>query len=122
MRAAVITFKRARRLRREMTLPEVLLWQALRNHALADERFRRQHPCGPYSLDFFCAAAKLAVEIDGAVHDDPARFAKDRSRDRFLDEQRIRVIRFNARDVLDVRARQDVLDTINAAVRGRISP
>ena len=62
MRASILTFKRARTLRRKMTLPEVLLWQELRGGRLNGLHFRRQHPVGPYILDFFCAAARLAVE------------------------------------------------------------
>jgi very-short-patch-repair endonuclease len=54
VRARNKTFKRARELRREMSLPEVVLWQALRKGRLADLRFRRQHPIGPYILDFYC--------------------------------------------------------------------
>ena len=56
--------KTAQRLRREMTPPEKLLWQALRRDQLG-HRFRRQHPVGPYVLDFFCARAGLCVEVDG---------------------------------------------------------
>ncbi|HTT85199.1 MAG TPA: endonuclease domain-containing protein [Rhizomicrobium sp.] len=51
-----------------MTLPEVLLWNALRGGQLQNLRFRRQHPVGPYILDFYCPSARLAVEVDGAVH------------------------------------------------------
>jgi len=51
-----------------MTLPEVVLWQHLRGRHFSGPRFRRQHPAGPYVLDFYCPAAKLAVEIDGYVH------------------------------------------------------
>jgi very-short-patch-repair endonuclease len=51
-------------LRRALTLPEVLLWQVLRSRP-GGYRFRRQHPAGPYVLDFFCAAAGLCIEVDG---------------------------------------------------------
>jgi very-short-patch-repair endonuclease len=70
MRALELTFSRARKLRREMNLPEVLLWDSLRKHGTAGLRFRRQHPPGCYILGFYCPAARLAVEVDGAHHDD----------------------------------------------------
>jgi very-short-patch-repair endonuclease len=107
---------KARKLRREMTLPEVLLWQALRRGQIDDLRFRRQHPLGPYVLDFYCAPSRLAVEIDGAAHDHPDQAAHDIARDRWLSEQGISVLRFNAADVLDAARRLDVLATIAAAV------
>ena len=66
MRASVLTLKCARKLRRMMTLSEVLLWERIRGGRLNGLRFRRQHPIGPYILDFYCASGRLAVEIDGA--------------------------------------------------------
>ena len=72
------TMTRARALRRSLSLPEVILWQALRGRRLGDARIRRQHPVGPYILDFYCEAARLAVEVDGSGHEqqDQARHAK----------------------------------------------
>ena len=54
----------ARKLRRKMTLPEVILWHWLRQRPQG-LKFRRQHPTGPYVLDFFCSDARLAIEVDG---------------------------------------------------------
>jgi len=59
-------YKNARRFRRELSLPEKLLWVRIRRSEL---NFRRQHPIGEYVLDFYCPAAKLAIEVDGAAHD-----------------------------------------------------
>jgi very-short-patch-repair endonuclease len=101
MRGPIITFKRARRLRREMSLPEVILWRHLRGHHLAGLRFRRQHPIGPYILDFYCAEVSLCVEVDGYTHDNSAAVAHDEERTRWLDQQGIRVHRVLASDVLD---------------------
>ena len=84
MRAPLLTFKRARALRRAMTLPEVLLWQAVRGGQVGGLRFRRQHPIGPYVLEFYCPAIRLAVEIDGAAHDTPDRADHDLRRDAWL--------------------------------------
>ena len=117
MRAPTKTFIRAHRLRRDMSLPEVLLWQALRGADKQGLRFRRQHPIGPYVLDFYMPAAKLAVEVDGAAHDLAVRVAHDEARDGWLAERGIRTMRVNAADILDARRREDVLATIAAAAR-----
>ena len=93
------TQRRARELRRAMSLPEVLLWRELRKRP-AGLRFRRQHPAGPYVLDFFCPAQKLAVEVDGEAHERGDRPERDRVRDAWLKREGVRVIRIPAADVL----------------------
>src|SRR5437870_13607423 len=100
MRAPQQTVSRARQLRRQMSLPEVVLWQALRQGRLADLRFRRQHPIGPYILDFYCPSARLVVEVDGAAHDSAAQVRHDARRDAFLAENGVRVLRIAAAEVL----------------------
>jgi very-short-patch-repair endonuclease len=100
MQAPILTVKRARALRRKMTLPEVLLWQKLRGGQLEGLKFRRQHPLGPYILDFFCSSAWLAIEVDSAAHDAKHRLRHDRRRDRWLNEQNIKVLRIAAADIL----------------------
>ena len=117
MRAPTGTFLQAQRLRRVMTLPEVQLWQALRGRAVGGLRFRRQHPMGPYVLDFYAPAVKLAVEVDGSAHDLPDVVRKDAARDTWLTERGIRVLRVNAADVLDMERRLGVLDTITATAQ-----
>ncbi|MBD0414504.1 endonuclease domain-containing protein [Oryzicola mucosus] len=72
MRAPERTVAAARTLRSDMSLPEVLLWEQLRQLRLGGLRFRRQHPIGPYGLDFYCPKARLVVEVDGAHHHVPA--------------------------------------------------
>jgi len=89
----------ARRLRRAMTLPEVLLWQQLRLRP-DGHKFRRQHPIGPYIVDFYCAALSLAVEVDGAIHDQSAAIVHDARRDAFLKQHGVRIVRLSAADVL----------------------
>jgi len=93
------TVRRARRLRREMSLPEVQLWQLLRKSP-GGHRFRRQHPAGPFVLDFFCARANLAIEIDGFAHETGGRPARDSQRDAWLLARRTATIRIPASDVL----------------------
>jgi very-short-patch-repair endonuclease len=90
--------QRARRLRRNMTPEERCLWQALRRHALQGYHFRRQQIVGSYILDFYCHAAGVGVEIDGAYH--RAQRAYDAVRDADLAAQHIRVLRFTNDDVM----------------------
>jgi adenine-specific DNA-methyltransferase len=84
----------ARQLRQNSTDAEKGLWRLLRDRRFAEFKFRRQYACGIYFLDFFCAAAKLAVEMDGGGHGFPDQRAKDEARNRFLAERGIRVLRF----------------------------
>ena len=70
----------ARQLRRSLTPTERRLWYLLRNRRFACYKFRRQHPVGPYILDFACCAIRLAIELDGGQHDDAAP-AGNRARD-----------------------------------------
>ena len=112
MPAPVLTLKRARKFRRTMTLPEVLLWERIRGGRLNGLRFRRQNPIGPYILDFYCASARVAVEIDGAGHNHESQWAHDKRRDRWLGENRIRVLRTPARDILNDEAIEGVVVSI----------
>ena len=83
--------QRARELRRNGTKPEAKLWYALRDSRLGVS-FRRQHPIGPYVLDRYCPALKLAIELDGDQHSEQQGY--DQRRTRFLNLRDIRVIRF----------------------------
>jgi len=97
------TVIRARSLRRAMTPPEVKLWTYLRTRPNG-LKFRHQHPLGPYVLDFYCAAAKLAIEIDGMAHDMGDHPERDEARDIWVTAQGVRTLRIPAalvRDDLD---------------------
>jgi len=91
------TVVRAKALRREMSLPEVLRWRELRQ---AEVKFRRQHPLGPYVLDFYCPAARLVVEVDGMAHDMGERPQRDELRAAFIAERGLRLVRIPAAEVL----------------------
>lgn len=117
MRGKIVTLKRARRMRREMTLPEVILWQELRREKLS-QHFRRQHPAGHYILDFYCSRARVAVEVDGAAHGFVAQATHDERRDAWLEGEGIRVLRFAAAEVLDDRSIDGVITMIRAALVG----
>jgi very-short-patch-repair endonuclease len=95
-----VTKDRAKALRRTMSLPEVLLWKALKGGAVDRLHFRKQHPVGPYVLDFYCDAAKLAVEVDGASHGAGDRPARDERRDAWLAAQGIATLRLPASLIL----------------------
>jgi very-short-patch-repair endonuclease len=82
-----------------MTLPEVILWRALRGKALQEFKFRRQHPVGPYVLDFYCPAHKLAVEVDGWSHN-MGPLGRDERRDAHLAREGVRTLRLPATLVL----------------------
>src|SRR5262245_1489501 len=73
------------------TAAETELWSHLRGRRLAGFKFRRQHLCGPFVLDFYCTTRRLAVEIDGS--DNPRRA-------RFLAGRRITVLRFSGAEVV----------------------
>ncbi|HEX7752556.1 MAG TPA: endonuclease domain-containing protein [Novosphingobium sp.] len=93
------TQKRARALRKEMSLPEMLLWQRLKGRPNG-LKFRRQHPAGKYVLDFYCSDARLIVEVDGQAHGMGDRPERDEVRDSYFRRSGLRVLRLAAADVL----------------------
>ena len=87
----------ARALRKNQTDAERLLWRHLRAHRLHDIKFRRQHPLGPYIVDFVCMCRQLVIEVDGGQH---LQCEKDRKRDQWLQVQGFCVLRFWNNEVL----------------------
>ena len=90
----------ARKLRKEMSPPEVRLWVRLRSRETDNLVFRRQHPIGPYVLDFYCAAALLAVEVDGFEHTLEENIVRDVRRDAWVSAQGIETMRVTAPDIM----------------------
>ena len=90
---------RARKLRREATPAERLLWSRLRRKQLG-VKFRRQVPLGPYIVDFLCCERRLIVEIDGSQHQQGAQRRHDQTRTAWLEAQGYRVLRFWNNQVL----------------------
>jgi len=82
----------ARKLRRSETPAEAALWALLRDRQLLGQKFRRQHPVGRFFADFYCAAARLAIEADGSSHD--GRALRDHRRDAYFRRQGVTVLRF----------------------------
>lgn len=83
-----------------MPQPEQKLWYYLRKRFL-DLKFRRQFGIGPYIVDFYCPAIRLAIEVDGDSHFDPDAHRRDERRDSFIKAQGIRMIRIKNTDVRD---------------------
>ena len=90
---------KARELRQQMSLPEILLWNLLRKSP-DGVHFRRQERRGDFILDFYCAKAKVCIEVDGIAHNMGTRPERDEKRDAWLREQEIEVLRIPATDVL----------------------
>ena len=89
----------AREMRRNSTPAEKVLWSALRDGRLAGLKFYRQDVIGPYIADFYCASARLVIEVDGDIHD--CRAEEDAARTRRFEEYGYRVIRFRNEMVLN---------------------
>ncbi len=95
--AVPVTFEKARRLRNNMTKEEMVLWQKLKGKQICNSRFRRQHPIGPYIVDFYCHAAKLVIELDGKIHLNSKESDKKRTDE--LKSFKLEVIRFSNNEV-----------------------
>ncbi len=104
----------ARGLRRRPTEAEKRMWRLLRDRRLVDAKFRRQHPVGPYVVDFFCANAKLVIELDGGGHGTEEKKDADERRTAELRALGFRVLRFWNTDVL--RNPEGVLKTVAEAL------
>ncbi|HKT17654.1 MAG TPA: endonuclease domain-containing protein [Stellaceae bacterium] len=103
--------QRARRLRRAMTDAERALWYLLRDRRLSGYKFRRQHPLGPFILDFACISHRLVIEADGGQH---AESEADARRTHWLELRGWRVLRFWNNEILH--NRDGVVETILRAI------
>lgn len=114
----------ARKLRKNQTDSESLLWSHLRGKQFLGVEFYRQKPIGPYIVDFFGPRVKLIIEVDGSQHMEGNHFQKDKNRDAFLEGLGLSVLRFNSRVVLTETAA--VLETIYRKIEehldSKISP
>ena len=86
--------ERARTLRKEPTWAEKLMWSWLRDRRFSAYKFRRNHPCGIYYLDFYCMEASPSIELDGGHHGHPEQQARDAERTKFLTSMGIKELRF----------------------------
>jgi cyclase len=98
--AGNLIFEKAKKLRNNVTPTEMILWGRLKE-VFPKLKFRRQHPVSLYIVDFYCHAEKLAIEIDGSVHDLEEIKIKDEMRQKDLEKLGLRVIRFTTNDILN---------------------
>lgn len=87
-------FEFSKALRRNQTEAEEMMWQCLRNRKILNFKFRRQHPVNKHIGDFYCHEAKLIIEIDGWIHQNPENQQYDQNRTSELKKIGIKVIRF----------------------------
>ena len=108
---------RARELRHPQTPAEATLWRNLRDRNIG-YKFRRQHPIDRFIIDFYCAKAKLCIEIDGSLHFETEQEEYDKVRTEFLESLGYQVIRFTNHDVrYNIHA---VVDEIVRVIENRI--
>lgn len=90
----------SKRLRKNQTRPERLLWKVLRNRQVNRLKWRRQHPIGNFIVDFYCAEYRLVLELDGDSHAD--RINYDEQRTKWLVTRGYHVIRFANREIVKI--------------------
>ena len=93
-------FKRAGKLRKNMTEAESKLWSLLRKKKVEGKRFRRQHPVNKFIVDFYCHECKLVIEVDGGIHQRAEQKEYDTGRTYELEQLGLKVIRFTNSQVL----------------------
>jgi len=110
-----------KKLRRDLTKPEVILWSYLQGRKFYGLKFRRQHGIGCYIVDFYCPRLKLAIELDGGQHYQEANAAYDRERDDFIRSLNIQIIKIPNNELLH--NKHGVLEMLSELVlsRGRSS-
>jgi very-short-patch-repair endonuclease len=99
MKATGNSMRASRRLRRQLTPPEALLWKLLQGSPCG-LRFRRQYAIGPYVADFYCPSAKLVIEIDGQVHNFEHQAKHDGLRDEIIRESGVQIYRIAAAEAM----------------------
>jgi very-short-patch-repair endonuclease len=106
---------KARALRRATTLVEAKVWRWLRDRRFRHNKFRRQHPIGPFVADFYCERLRLVIELDGQHHfDDEEQVLYDKKRTAYLEKHGMTVLRISNEDVRERAI--FVADRIDAAI------
>ena len=109
----------SRDLRTNMTDAEQLLWSRLRRKQILSVSFYRQKPIAGYIVDFYCAAARLVIELDGSQHYEKIAQAQDKERDKLMAALGLQVLRFDNRQVL--LETEAVMQVIFATVGERVN-
>ena len=89
----------SRKLRKNSTLGEILLWQKLRAGSIMNYTFNRQKPLGRYIVDFYCKPLNLVIEIDGSYHFEEEQKVKDKERQQILEEMGLKFLRFSEQQI-----------------------
>jgi cyclase len=106
-----LIFERAKRLRNHVTHAEIILWNYLKNNQ-SGYRFRRQHPVRNYIVDFYCHKLKLVIEADGSIHNSKEAKRADEERQKDLETEGIKVIRFTNDEI--IKNIESVMERINS--------
>ena len=113
--AGNLLFQKAKELRSQLTDAEKALWGHLRSKPNG-YKFRRQHPIRNYVVDFYCHQLKLVIEIDGSIHDREDVKRADEERQKIVESEGIRVIRFTNDEI--IKDREKSIEKINAFLNG----
>jgi very-short-patch-repair endonuclease len=99
----------------------LIVWQWLRDRRVLGQKFRREHPVPPYTVDFFCVELGLVIEIDGQPHLTPEGIAHDRVRDRFLKSLSYKILRITGYEILrdSQSVRNQIVGFVKDASEGR---
>jgi len=89
----------SRKLRKNSTLGEILLWKKLRAGSIMNYSFNRQKPLGRYIVDFYCKPLNLVIEIDGSYHFEEEQKVKDKERQQILEEMGLKFLRFSEEQI-----------------------
>lgn len=108
----------ASKLRKNMTLSEVLLWNELKQKKMMGYDFDRQKPLDNFIMDFFCKDLLLAIEIDGDSHDHEETFTADQIRQQKLEAYGVQFLRFD--DIEVKKDMKNVLRTIEIWIERQI--
>lgn len=121
-----LTYKKdlRRELRQQKITCERLMWNKLRNRAICDLKFRRQHGVGKYVVDFYCSEVNLVVEIDGATHGTEEEIKYDKLRQQYLNNNGFIVKRYDNFDVKNnlEALLNDLIEYCRLALRKSTSP
>jgi very-short-patch-repair endonuclease len=100
-----------------MPKAEILLWKSLYRKQLLGCKFRRQYGVGPYVIDFYCPALKIAIELDGDSHYQPGAAEHDAERQNYIESFGIEFLRFTNADIFE--DLDGVLDRIAERITGQ---
>ncbi|MCD8486676.1 MAG: DUF559 domain-containing protein [Desertifilum sp.] len=112
--------QRARKLRQQQTPAEQLLWECLRDRRLYNAKFRRQHNLGQFIADFYCHTARIVIELDGKIHQQPQQQHRDRDRDQWMQANGFTVLRFRNEEVFS--NTEAVLEVIVQSLPSSLTP